>query len=276
VRATLATSIFTAEPPLHVYHYTTIEGVVGICRSRTIWASDVLYMNDTSEYTYSKRIVDEVTKAYIASRPGFQKYEYACHLNPLDNGLRVYAACFCEEKDLLSQWRAYAHQGAGYAIEFSWTKLHNRFPSNRMGRVEYAEPTQKEVIKQIMTSLAADVPNEGPDERVFFGRIAGGLANALLTVRAFLKSATFREEREWRIIAFYGTDTSEEMYRSYNGVLVPYCALPLGNVDELPITSIIVGPTLHPKSAEASLRRFLDTVGLASVAIEVSQTPLRM
>lgn len=30
----------------------------------------------------------------------------------------LYAACFSEEKDLLSQWRGYANNGAGVAIGF--------------------------------------------------------------------------------------------------------------------------------------------------------------
>lgn len=276
VRATLATSIFAAEPREHVYHYTTIEGLIGICTSRTIWATDLLYMNDTSEYLYSSRIIEEVTSAYAACHPEFEGYQYACHHNPLDFGLRVYAACFCEEKDLLSQWRAYARQGTGYAIEFSWAKLRDRFPLNRIGKVEYAEHTQKDVLNQILTSLTSEALTTRRDQDSPFARVAGGLANALLTVRAFLKSVTFQEEREWRIIAFHGTDTREELYRPHNNLLIPYCALSLGDADELPITKVVIGPSLHPKAAELSLRRFLDSIGLARVAIDASPIPLRL
>ncbi|HXM43274.1 MAG TPA: DUF2971 domain-containing protein [Bryobacteraceae bacterium] len=273
VRATLGTSIFTAEPREHVYHYTTIEGVIGICTSRTIWATDVLYTNDASEYLYSSTIIEEVTKAHAACHPGFERYHWACHQNPLDLGLHVYASCFCEEKDLLSQWRAYARLGTGYAIEFSWAKLRNMFPQNRCGRVVYTQDTQKEILNQILTSLASDVTDRYPDQDA---RVAGGLANALLTVRAFLKSAAFREEKEWRIIAFHGTDIHEELYRPSNNLLVPYCALPLGNPEDIPITKIVIGPSLHPKAAEHSLRRFLDKIGLTGVDIDVSPIPLRV
>jgi hypothetical protein len=275
VRATLGTSIFTAEPREPVYHYITIEGVIGICKSRTIWATDVLYMNDTSEYVYSGRIIEEVAKAYAARHPGFEGYQWACHQNPLDLGLHVYASCFCEEKDLLSQWRSYARQGTGYAIEFSWAKLRNKFPRNRIGRVEYTQHTQNEILNQVVASLAGGVLDECSDQEAF-ARIAGGLANALLTIRAFLKSAAFREEREWRVIAFHGTDIREELYRPSNNLLVPYCALQLGDPDDLPIAKIIIGPSLHPKAAEHSLRRFLDKIGLTGVGIDVSPIPLRV
>jgi Protein of unknown function (DUF2971) len=279
VRATLKTSIFTAQPREHLYHYTTIKGVIGICKSRTIWATDLLYMNDPSEYVYASKIIDEVTKAYAATHPGFERYEPAWP-NPLDLGLRVYAACFCEEKDLLSQWRGYARQGTGYAIEFSWAKLYNRSKLNGFGRVEYGEYTQKEILNQILTSLEGDVSFEHRDQDRIFREIAAGLANALLTVRAFLKSETFREEKEWRIIEFTGMSGSsqhglKELYRPSNNLLVPYCELPLGNSDELPITKIVIGPGV-PREAAESLRRFLDNTGLNSVAIEESSIRLRI
>jgi hypothetical protein len=276
VRATLATSIFSAEPPDHVYHYTTIDGLIGICTSRTIWATNLLYMNDASEYVYASKVVEEFTRIYVERHPGFERYQWAYQQNPLELDLHVYATCFCEEGDLLSQWRSYARQGTGYAIEFSWAKLRDRFALNRLGKVEYSEHNQREVLNQIVNSLLDDPSLEEADQETRFSTIAGGLANALLTVRAFLKSGTFREEKEWRIVAFHGVDTHEELYRTSDSLLVPYCRLPLGTPDELPITKIVIGPSLHPKAAEYSLRRFLDGAGLASVGIDVSPIPLRV
>jgi hypothetical protein len=233
-------------------------------------------MNDASEYIYANQIIQEVTRAYATSHPGLERYQRVYQLNSPDLGVDVYAACFCEDGDLLSQWRSYARQGAGYAIEFSWAKLREKFALNRLGKVEYAEDAQKNVLNQILNSLAHNVSSVEPDLDARHASIAGGLANALITVRAFLKSPTFREEKEWRVIAFHGTDTREELYRQSNNILVPYCALPLGNLDELPITKIVIGPSLHPKAAQYSLRRFLDSSGLARVAIEVSPIPIRV
>jgi hypothetical protein len=158
-------------------------------------------MNDTSEYIYANQIIEEVTKAYAAHHPGFAGYQWACHQNPLELGLDVYAACFCEEGDLLSQWRSYARQGTGYAIEFSWPKLRDRFLLNRLGKVEYDEDTQKNVLNQILDSLACDVSSVERDQDRKLASIAGGLANALLTVRAFLKSPTLRVPNSRRSVS---------------------------------------------------------------------------
>lgn len=231
-------------------------------------------MNDTSEYSYSDKIIEEAAKDFPTRYPGIEEYEGVWQRNPVNSGLRVYAASFCQEKDLLSQWRAYAHHSTGYAIEFSWAKLRSNFPVNRLGRVEYDEHMQKEILDRVLISLTD--ANSGKEAQHATSRIGAGFINALFVIRGFLKSPTFREEKEWRIIAFHGTDTEQELYRPRNGILVPYCTLPIGDADDCPITKIVIGPGMNPEAAEHSLRRFLDNVGLTSVAVEASTTPLRI
>ena len=36
-----------------LYHYTSLEGLLGIIESKSIWATNVLYLNDASELNYS-------------------------------------------------------------------------------------------------------------------------------------------------------------------------------------------------------------------------------
>jgi hypothetical protein len=43
-----------------LYHYTTIEGLKGILESEEIWATDVDYLNDGSEYVYAERFIEDV------------------------------------------------------------------------------------------------------------------------------------------------------------------------------------------------------------------------
>lgn len=62
----------------------------------------------------------------------------------------AFACCFCEERDLLSQWRAYGKYEQGYAIEFDWTAVQERFVAELVGRIEYDEATQDGLIRKII------------------------------------------------------------------------------------------------------------------------------
>ena len=45
------------EPKKLLYHYTDADGVLGIVRSGELRASDVLYVNDSSELEYAREVM---------------------------------------------------------------------------------------------------------------------------------------------------------------------------------------------------------------------------
>jgi hypothetical protein len=277
IRAALNTSIFSTENCQYVYHYTDLDGLMGICRSKRMWATDVLFMNDASEYVYAQSIIEDVISAYSLKHPEFAEYKYLFERDPLNTTLNVFAACFCERSDLLSQWRAYAKDGTGYAVEFSWQSLRGLFPVNRLGHVEYEEREQKQILRQMLEYLTTDGALVQEHGGQLYSKIAAELINALFFVRAFLKSPAFREEREWRIISFPESDGHKESFRASKNVVLPYCEMPLGEFSyELPITKIIIGPSLNPEAARKSLRRFLNSVEMGNIEIESSPIPLKL
>jgi hypothetical protein len=102
------TCIAPNDPPRRAYHYTTVEGLFGILKTRTLWAIDVSYVNDTSEYVYA----DQLLRGVLASHKETEKF--AERPSPLElpaltfSLARPYIASLCESKDLLSQWRYYS------------------------------------------------------------------------------------------------------------------------------------------------------------------------
>ncbi len=46
-----------------VYHYTTAAGLLGICTSKKIWATDIRYLNDSEEFQYTL----DLAAAHLAS-----------------------------------------------------------------------------------------------------------------------------------------------------------------------------------------------------------------
>jgi hypothetical protein len=47
-------------PPPELFHYTSPEGFMGIVTTKTLWASDMLSLNDASEIQYPQRMIAEV------------------------------------------------------------------------------------------------------------------------------------------------------------------------------------------------------------------------
>jgi hypothetical protein len=111
------------EEPL--FHYTNTSGFQGIVSSKSIWATDYRYLNDTEEFVIGERIVQELAeelRAPMAESPqrwlleNFATFHQAMRLTQMTN---IFVASFSQEGNLLSQWRAYGARGAGYSIGFS-------------------------------------------------------------------------------------------------------------------------------------------------------------
>ncbi|MDP3013182.1 MAG: hypothetical protein Q8M92_02985, partial [Candidatus Subteraquimicrobiales bacterium] len=56
VRTELA-NLISKNPPKIVYHYTDINGLLGIIDSGCIWATHVSRLNDSSEYHHGIKVV---------------------------------------------------------------------------------------------------------------------------------------------------------------------------------------------------------------------------
>lgn len=134
--------------PASVYHYTSAEGLLGIVGSGQLRATDLRYLNDTSELHYG---LTEMLRAYEATSQA-SKQTFTDQLaelyriedwqpigelglsafvnlpqerfgpvanaivNSLEESIIIGVACFCGEGDLLSQWRGYGI--GGYALGF--------------------------------------------------------------------------------------------------------------------------------------------------------------
>ncbi len=101
--------------PKVLYHYTAAAGLQGILRTRTMWATDVRYLNDAAELQHGLRIVAAEVDALKqkGADPDLLKEWYAA-LKSSSNVL-VYVASFSTFDDSLSQWRAYARPW-GFAL----------------------------------------------------------------------------------------------------------------------------------------------------------------
>lgn len=114
----------TESAPQTLYHYTTTEGLLGILESEELWATNILFLNDTSELVDAIKLFTaelENNPLKLDKETGWLHTLILPNLEaaPVDH----FAVSFCEDGDLLSQWRAYSAQGSGYSLGFKPTAL---------------------------------------------------------------------------------------------------------------------------------------------------------
>jgi hypothetical protein len=117
----------TKAKPSRLFHYTSQAGLLGIVTSNVLWATNALYLNDSSELDYGLSVARKRLRSMAGGtdlvREFLRRADLLLDLPGLLPGRNFYACCFCEDPDLLSQWRAYADRGGGYAIDFATEDL---------------------------------------------------------------------------------------------------------------------------------------------------------
>jgi hypothetical protein len=264
-------------PPETLHHYTTLGGLKGILASRTMWATNAEFMNDSQEVQYPYYLFgDRARQMSTRLRKGETVrgvFLEACieSLKIAGGAESAYVSCFCERADLLSQWRGYSDSAGGYALELETQFLKRE--GFMFGKVIYDPKVQKEQIDYLLEC--------GMDEAVRRTESLKGakldkalndvvLAFGTLQWMAFVtfKDKAFEEEQEWRLTRIMrdGRPNLPLHFRQGGSVLIPYLEVPLeapGQPYEngIPMRSIMVGPMGHPELARHSLRMFLRSVG---------------
>jgi hypothetical protein len=63
----LTRKLYADIPQGTLYHYTTFSGLLGIVKSRTLWASDIRYMNDSAELRHTANLIAAEARERIDS-----------------------------------------------------------------------------------------------------------------------------------------------------------------------------------------------------------------
>jgi len=274
--------------PDRLYHYCGVTGFQGILASKTLWLSDAYYMNDYTEHIWILRKAIERLSRVANDDPRkpfsdkLTDYILAMPVHP-------YICCFSMAPDLLSQWRAYSDDGAGFAVGFSASSIHKHCESFipdqlgvRLMSVEYEDSVQDQNIddlvakyfnKYVSESRGVHRPTEESD--ALFFRAAGeiwGLA-------ARCKNHGFMEEKEARIVllpkhriiptlnkAVADVGTSKMFFRVSGQRLTPYFTFPFTAQD---VIEVRLGPKNDARQMRYSVEMFLIQNGYDVGAIEI-------
>lgn len=226
---------------------------MGILATRSLWASQIHFLNDTQEFKYSvdifKKVLSKLRKELpipplmkaIGSSPRppseakeFLRSIYSSMEKFVVSGpfvkMPICVFSFSEKGDLLSQWRGYCPPGGGYSIGFrpelliQFLKAHNLYlePSiydekEQGAIVEGAVIKTCEILLEIFPSFPEEI-EQVTEHSLYqflldFSRIA-----------STLKHPSFHEECEWRIITSL-IPNKDMSFKIRESMLLPYFAI---------------------------------------------------
>ena len=284
--------------PQYLFHFTDPQGLLGIVEGNSLWASNADFLNDSSEPSYAWSVLKAFLDEFSFSLPsgsaaktamnGF--WDWAMNMHKAQ-GPHVYVFCLSEHDDLLSQWRGYGAQGAGYAVGFSGPRLAELLQAgqgNYLIKVVYDESQQKQEAKDVFEEMVSIIDKaektHGPISNTSGGdntasivdRLRWAVLSEIIRLRAKFKTPAFGEESEWRVVQFVHPRASNPAIHFRVGVEVvkPYLELELGK-DKLPIEQVRIGPTLDPTLARQSLDLLFAKREHKNVTIIESTVPYR-
>jgi hypothetical protein len=248
-----------------IYHYTTIPGIIGVVTRRELWASDCQFLNDGAELSYARDIYfAEVQKLGLAPLEDGGGYFQA---GPSLENFRMFIVCFCEDGDLLSQWRGYGTD-QGYALGFDTEQL-KALNIGETIPVQYGIPNPAEYFAQ---ELEVASHRSGHP-----GMVEWHASEQLLPRLARVKHPGFAEEREWRILIqmpLYELKEPKVSVQFRPSSMGPIAYLVIPFPPEC-LREVIIGPGTHTETRKAAVLDLLHYHNLEHVDARVSNIPFR-
>ncbi|MCB2215835.1 DUF2971 domain-containing protein [Desulfofustis glycolicus] len=287
----LTESLFADTPKGLLYHYTTLSGLLGIVNSRTLWASDIRYMNDSAELKHAADLIRGQVHERISRKQGRPDLlgrfvDWVSHR--ITNGHLLFGSSFRSHGNLLSQWRGYSPHGKGVSLGFSSEYILECADSQgfQIGKCIYEPARQKRLIERVLDALESQVEERltGQESRerlhAVYADVFDFIETDLLRLAAILKHPSFREEKEWRIVSpvYTSYDDCTILFREANAVLVPYIEFDLAPVRQTPkLEHVFVGPSPNSNISINSVRMFLAQRGIDPArGIDYCQIPYRL
>jgi Protein of unknown function (DUF2971) len=281
-----------SEPTQPLFHYTSVGGLQGIVGEKAIWATDIQYLNDSSELKYGVRRLAQTMGERLHTLKGRQAKcaeqfgEWLRHGFVLDHHLFV--CCFTENGNQLSQWRGYCPPGKGISVSFHASELVEAAQDQqfRWAGVVYDYGTQTTLVNYLLDALLAEaerfeepLPRERHPRQSFHG-LFEEWDDRILSLAASLKDRCFEEEREWRAISkpIKVLNDARLLFRDGDFTLTPYInfRLPRSQHDGLSFDAAFIGPTSESGLTMKALGAFFARSGCtATSGIHNSLIPLR-
>jgi hypothetical protein len=293
-------------------HYTSVPTVEQILRTKQVWLSNPLYMNDMQEMRAGVSLANQKftdaakTAGGSDARADILIRAYNSYFSHFDSQTAFDTYIFClsrqkpDDRDgILSMWREYGSRGNGAAIIFNIQNV-NFTPHSPLVVAEVTYATDTERSDQLDQHLAEWVritlSLNLPDDHLFLAAREAFLFTKIIALTT--KHRGFQEEDEVRII--YTPDQDPNGYLkpcldyhvvpsgvvpklkySFGCTYAPTASLETQVLDSQPITNLIefflLGPTASSVLAQKSFQRMLERLDMSAFTSRVfaSTIPLR-
>lgn len=283
-----------------IFHYCSPQTFVSILSNKTLRYSDLSLLNDAEERVWGYREVFLECIDRIRNGRGVKVGVPSISKRALDR-LEVvwktaeeytqpFVCCFSTDGDSLSQWRAYASDGEGFAIGFKCSGM-GPIPASLL-KVEYELEEQIDEMMDAISFIANNL-NLDDEEVDPLRAINAGIP---LTVRSIaFKNPAFRDEKEVRSCHHVMVDRSNgrTKYEAVGGLVfgkmvngpaiqfqargaavVPFLDFPIDRGDQsAEICAVHLGPKCGNSVEEIQL--LLNTMGFYDVSIALAGAAYR-
>jgi hypothetical protein len=256
-------------PKQTLYHYTSVDGLIGILRSKSLWLTDLYNTNDPREIHLGfEHFLSALSQVRLSEYPGPQGLfldRMILTLNEYKKNTRSYCACFSLAADELPMWAAYGSNYGGVAIGFRPTAITSMI--GRLQKVVYSDDDTALTLRNIASTIASEYKNCYNLSAI--GEIQS--TSASYAAMTSLKHQSWSYEREVRLV-YAQSDRPGELrnhpvfsitsllpngkahrwrepkIRQSNGIACEYMSLPFGSfVGDIydpsrAIEKIIIGP----------------------------------
>ncbi len=276
-----------------IYHYTSLNGLLGIIKEKSIWASDIRYLNDSKEFSYTIELVSKLLNKKIDE--DYSDLAEALILLDPSKIAPIYVASFSAIPDQLSQWRGYCPKVGGIMIGFDVDEIERSAKEQDFKLTEciYCKEAHKAKLNDIIDKALiqtnptqSDDNNQNCDDLVKevtkkTGQARLKLLFDLLKRAPTFKDPSFHEEREWRLVLDTNpSNTQEVMHREGKSMIVPCVEFKLPkdkkNKDQpLMIKEVMIGPTPHKELSRLSVHQLLKKNKISPCEVTLSKIPYR-
>jgi hypothetical protein len=285
---------------MNLFHYCSNAAMISIVENKEIWASELALSNDVLEGKWIREVFLNYCKDKEVT--ALEQNELLNHLDFVIAMAGYAGFCMSEVGDLLSQWRAYADNGAGVSIGFdsvyfealgNLRRDRNDEFSAHLTKVEYDLAEQKRLVAEHadeILKLVADGALRWPtlltseEDKKKWRENFRTMGFRFMFFYFFLfrlKNPAFAEERGWRIISHIFREERDKNFgqlakmefRPYVDGIIPFTRIALEPLSQPSITEIVLGPrNLTPERVVGAL---LLKHGWSNVSVRRSKASYR-